>query len=507
MKTIVSLVLVFGLCGEVAHSQEKAPARTCTEGIFTFKVPSNLTRIQGPKVQSLKNQMMQGGRELAKASGTADPYLFAESSLTFFSAYESAAGDMLFILLGDKSPTEMSRGEMFNTNSERIRWGKNSGQLSSGSKGAFQLDIDGIPSLLMDIVSPNGERLQTYTFFVPDHPKHSFAITFKTPKGQYQATIDEILGSLKIARTKASLPGPEREGANQQFRRQPETVMGNTQSAIQPGDTVVVANEGAKLMAGNTVITLLKAGTEMKVTKVSGKWIAVTVAVNGANTVGWVSIDDLKPLSTKPAPKADAVASPAGSVPDTRIHDAAKTGDMAAVRALLEKQPGLLNAPNNDGQTPLHVAAKNGHKEIVGLLLEKGAEVNARDRFQGTPLHWAVFYGHKEVAELLLVKGAAVNTKERKGWTPLHYAAWKGYKDLAELLIANDADVNAQQEEGMTPLHEAALSGKKDMAKLLARKGAKSELKDNKGYTPYQYALAQTTPKLSKPPTAALPST
>ena len=107
-------------------------------------------------------------------------------------------------------------------------------------------------------------------------------------------------------------------------------------------------------MAGNTVVTLLKAGTEMKVTKVSSKWIAVAVAVNGVNTVGWVSIDDLR------------------SVSDTRLHDAAKTGDIAALRALLEKQPELVNARNNDGQTPLHVAAKSGHREMVGLLLEKG---------------------------------------------------------------------------------------------------------------------------------------
>ena len=150
---------------------------------------------------------------------------------------------MLFVLLGDKSPVDMNRDEMFKTNSERIRWGKNSGQLSSDSKGVSKLDIDGIPSLLMDIVSPKGERLQTYTFFVPNHPKHSFAITFKTPKGQYQATIDGILGSLKIARADASVSGSEREGANQQFR-QPEAVIGNTHSAVQPGDMVVVAHEG-----------------------------------------------------------------------------------------------------------------------------------------------------------------------------------------------------------------------------------------------------------------------
>ena len=79
MKKIILILPVFGLCFGIAYSQEKASPTTCTEGIFTFKVPSNMTKIQGPIVQSLKNQMIQGGRELAKASGTADPHLFAES--------------------------------------------------------------------------------------------------------------------------------------------------------------------------------------------------------------------------------------------------------------------------------------------------------------------------------------------------------------------------------------------------------------------------------------------
>ena len=127
-------------------------------------------------------------------------------------------------------------------------------------------------------------------------------------------------------------------------------------------------------MAGNTVVTLLKAGTEANVTKVSTRWIAVAVDINGVNTVGWVSIDDLKSTSNKANPKAATVVSPADAVSDTRLHDAAKLGDIAAVRALLEKQPKLVNARNNDGQTPLHIAAKSGHKEMIGLLLEKGVK-------------------------------------------------------------------------------------------------------------------------------------
>jgi hypothetical protein len=192
---------------KVTYPNETSEER-CTEGIFTFEAPFNLKKIQGARAENLKSQMMQGGRELAEASRTADPNLFTKSSLTFFSAYELAGGDFLFILMGVESPVEMNRDEMFNANSERIRWGKDSGQLSSESKGVSKLDIDGIPSLLMDIVSSNGERMQTYTFFIPDHPKHSFAIAFKSTGGKNQATIDGILSSLKIGRAKSSIPKP-----------------------------------------------------------------------------------------------------------------------------------------------------------------------------------------------------------------------------------------------------------------------------------------------------------
>jgi hypothetical protein len=211
VKTIVSILLVLSFCGGLAYSQEKTGEKACTEGVFTFKAPANMTKIQGSRAQSLKSQMMQGGRELAAASGTADPNLFTESTLTFFAAYELGAADSLFVLVGDKVPVDMNRDEMFNTNSERIRWGKNAGQLSSDSKGVSKLEIDGVPTLLMDIVSPNGERLQTYTFFVPEHPKHSLAITFKTPKGENQKTINAILKSLKIAHVGVSGRKEERD--------------------------------------------------------------------------------------------------------------------------------------------------------------------------------------------------------------------------------------------------------------------------------------------------------
>ncbi len=83
---------------------------------------------------------------------------------------------------------------------------------------------------------------------------------------------------------------------------------------------------------------------------------------------------------------------------------------------------------------PLHEAAKEGDLAKVKSLIEEGSDVNAGDEKGFTPLHFAAYGGYKEVAELLTLKGANVNAAEITGATPLHYAARKGYKDVAELL-------------------------------------------------------------------------
>jgi ankyrin repeat protein len=67
-----------------------------------------------------------------------------------------------------------------------------------------------------------------------------------------------------------------------------------------------------------------------------------------------------------------------------------------------------VNARDEIGKTPLHVAAAVGNKGAVELLLAKGADANAKDQLGKTPLHWAAAGGQKEVAELLIAKGADI---------------------------------------------------------------------------------------------------
>ena len=206
------------------------------------------------------------------------------------------------------------------------------------------------------------------------------------------------------------------------------------------------------------------------------------------------------------------------------IHDAARNGDLAKVKALLSDNPDLVfskesnsgltpltcaasrgrkdvvklllankadvNAKADDGATPLCLAADHGHVDVVELLLANKADVNAKDDRGNTPLLSAV-KGHKDIVQLLLSNKADVNAKANNGETPLIFAADRGHRDIAELLLANGAEVNAKNGDGTTPLHIAAFKGHKDVVELLLANKAEVNAKDNDGATPLHLAAQQ----------------
>lgn len=107
-------------------------------------------------------------------------------------------------------------------------------------------------------------------------------------------------------------------------------------------------------------------------------------------------------------------------------------------------------------QTALHIASRLGNSDIVVLLLQHGAAVDATTKDHYTALHIAAKEGQEEVASVLLEHGASLTSTTKKGFTPLHLAAKYGNMKVARLLLQKDAPVDAQGKNGVTPLHVAA---------------------------------------------------
>ena len=156
----------------------------------------------------------------------------------------------------------------------------------------------------------------------------------------------------------------------------------------------------------------------------------------------------------------------------------------AAIGQHLEMLRYKLTA-TKEGDCPLHKAARNGHKEMVELLLANGFSVHNYHAVYKIPLNEAARNGHKEVVQLLLAKGSQISHAGCE--SPLHEAASYGHADVVQLLLANKAAVNARF-RGRTPLHNAAEDGHPDVVKLLLAHGADANAEDDRGWTPYTCA-------------------
>ncbi|MDI6448708.1 ankyrin repeat domain-containing protein [Anaerobaca lacustris] len=222
------------------------------------------------------------------------------------------------------------------------------------------------------------------------------------------------------------------------------------------------------------------------------------------------------------------VAALAAAGADLTIHLAAYLGDMAAAKRLM-KAGADVNLRDDLQRIPLHYAAGQGRKEVAELLIANGAEVNATDNDKRTPLHYAiehvevakvladhgaglntedrlgetplrkaVFHGDKEVVDLLIARGAAID---------LHLAAYIGRRDKVKELLASGVDIDVRREQvdpsmlaelwavyrkapprpsearADTPLHRAVQGGHTDVVEFLVGAGADLTAQGNTGQT------------------------
>ena len=171
----------------------------------------------------------------------------------------------------------------------------------------------------------------------------------------------------------------------------------------------------------------------------------------------------------------------------------AMTGRLLGMFALVPFLLGMIDAP--DGSDPITNAARTGDLEAVQALIESGAEVNAATGDGMTPLHWAAQRGDVEMANALISAGADVGLGTRIGhYPPLHIASRGGYTAIARLLVDAGADVTlATTNTGATPLHLAAASagGGAELVRLLVTSGAEINARDaSAGLTPLMFAAA-----------------
>jgi hypothetical protein len=151
---------------------------------------------------------------------------------------------------------------------------------------------------------------------------------------------------------------------------------------------------------------------------------------------------------------------------------ASRNGCETSARLLLTVDPAMVDSKDKDGKTPLLVAAEQGHREVVEVLLEMNSDVNAQGGQYGNALQAASAYSYKEIVMLLLDKGADVNAQGGHYGNALQAASACGYKEIGILLLDKGADVNAQGGYYSNALQAALAKGHKEVTTLLLDKGA-----------------------------------
>jgi ankyrin repeat protein len=183
----------------------------------------------------------------------------------------------------------------------------------------------------------------------------------------------------------------------------------------------------------------------------------------------------------------------------------AGSGSRTAVQLLLDRGADV-NAADRDG-TALTSAAYGGYLEVISLLLDRGAAANrripgSRLDWEGLPLAAALVSGRsldkatmaarREVAGVLIARGADVDARTKTGETMLHRAAFEGDLAAVDLLMSHGASIAARDVSGFTPLHRAAQAGRFDVAARLLALGADGRAAAADGTTPLTLAAGDS---------------
>lgn len=224
-----------------------------------------------------------------------------------------------------------------------------------------------------------------------------------------------------------------------------------------------------------TIRTLIDGGADVNAKSKNGTTALMLASENGNTDIVRILLEEGANINAKHEEGG------------TALIFAAAEGHAGTVLALLNKG-ATVHAINNDGFTALNAAAGVGltgeeRIDIVQLLLDNGAEVNAKDDFGETTLMRAAIADRPDTVRFLLDNGADVNAQTREGMTALMFAAqgMKGLVDLhlntVQVLLEAGSDVNAKDNNGRTAIMRAEKNGHKNVAQLLRDARMKDILK------------------------------
>jgi ankyrin repeat protein len=149
--------------------------------------------------------------------------------------------------------------------------------------------------------------------------------------------------------------------------------------------------------------------------------------------------------------------------------EAVALGQAGRVKSMLADQPQLLHSRTPDGFPAAGLAIFFHHSELAQWLIEQGADVNAaaENAMRVAPVHAAAAACDHATMRLLLERGADPNARQQVDYTPLHGAASRGDIEMAKLLLAHGAERNPKASDGKTPADVAREHGKPEFAEWI----------------------------------------
>ena len=168
----------------------------------------------------------------------------------------------------------------------------------------------------------------------------------------------------------------------------------------------------------------------------------------------------------------------------TALHFAGQENHPEVVEVLIDAGADVEAIEDELGCSPLLTASMSGGLDAVKVLIRAGADVRVADNEGDACLILATYFGHIEtVRYLLCMPEVGVYYSYTKAFTALHFSGQENFPDIVQVLIDAGADINAKDEKGRSPLHSACNYGELAIVKMLVEAGAEVCVRDNEGDT------------------------